>query len=72
MGADLLDQGCIAAVKAGFDIFLIVHDQALCYERDDATIKDFEREFCNVGNWAKTFPLAADGCIVNYYTKELD
>ena len=72
MGADLLDEGCIAATKAGFDIFLIVHDQAICYERPDDTIKDFEREFCNVGEWAKTFPLAADGCIVNYYTKELD
>lgn len=72
MGADLLDQGCIAATKAGFDIFLIVHDQALCLDRPDATIKDFEREFCNVGEWAKTFPLAADGCIVNYYTKDLD
>ena len=71
MGVDLLDQGCIAAEKAGFDIFLLVHDQALCLDRSDATIKDFEREFCNVGEWAKTFPLAAEGAVVPYYTKDL-
>ncbi len=72
MGADLLDQGCIAAAKAGFDIFLVVHDQSLCLDRPDATIKDFEREFCNVGDWAKTFPLAAEGEVVPFYLKTLD
>lgn len=72
MGADLLDQGCISASKAGFDIFIVIHDQALSLDRPDATIKDFEREFCNVGSWADSFPLAADGVVVPYYLKELD
>ena len=70
MGADLLDEGCIAAEKAGFDVFLIVHDQALCYAHDELTIEDYEKSFCTVGDWAATFPLAAEGQIVPYYLKD--
>lgn len=72
MGADLLDEGCIAATKAGFDIFLLVHDQALCYKHPSKSLKDFENAFTSVGEWAKTFPLAADADEVPYYKKELD
>lgn len=72
MGADLLDEGCIAATKAGFDIFLIVHDQALCYKHATKTLDDFEHAFCSVGEWADTFPLAADAQEVPYYLKDLD
>ena len=72
IGADLLDEGCIAATEAGFDIFLIVHDQALCYKHPTKSIEEFEEAFCNVGSWARTFPLAADACEVPYYLKEID
>jgi len=72
MGADLLDEGCISAVEAGFDIFLIVHDQALCYAHPVLTLKQFEEAFCSVGDWAATFPLAADGAVVPFYMKEID
>lgn len=72
LGVDCLDQGCISASKDGFDIFIVVHDQALCYARPDASIEDFEKSFCKVGDWAKTFPLEADGVVVPYYTKDID
>lgn len=72
MGADLLDEGCIAATKAGFDIFLIVHDQALSYKHPEKSLKEFEEAFCSVGAWANTFPLAADAIEVPYYLKEID
>jgi len=70
MGADLLDEGCQSAEAAGFEVFLIVHDQALCYRHTELTIKDYEREFCSVGDWAETFPLAADGQVVPFYRKD--
>lgn len=70
MGADLLDEGCISAEKAGFEVFLIVHDQALCYAHPELTIDDYEKAFCTVGDWASTFPLAADGNVVPYYLKD--
>lgn len=71
-GADLLDEGCISATEAGFDIFLIVHDQSLCYAHPTKSLAEFEKAFCSVGEWARTFPLAADGAVVPYYLKELD
>jgi hypothetical protein len=70
MGADLLDEGCISAEKAGFEVFLIVHDQALCYAHNELTIEDYEKSFCTVGDWAASFPLAAEGNVVPYYLKD--
>ena len=70
MGADLLDEGCQSAEAAGFEVFLIVHDQALCYRHPELTIEDYEREFCSVGDWAESFPLAAEGQVVPFYRKD--
>lgn len=70
MGADLLDQGCQAAEARGFEVFLIVHDQALCYAHPTLTVKDFEEAFCSVGEWADTFPLDAEAQVVPYYRKD--
>lgn len=72
MGADLLDEGCISATKAGFDIFLIVHDQALAYKHPVKPLSEFEEAFCSVGPWADSFPLASDAMTVPYYLKEID
>ena len=70
MGADLLDQGCMSAEAAGFDIFLIVHDQALCYEHPNMNFDEFVGYFTKVDSWADTFPLDAEGDVVPYYTKD--
>jgi DNA polymerase len=72
LGVDCLDEGCIAATKAGFDIFMVVHDEILTLDRPDATVHDLEKAFCSIGDWAATFPLAADGEVVPYYLKNLD
>ena len=72
LGVDCLDEGCRAATAAGFDIFMVVHDEILALDRPDATVKDLEKVFCDIGPWAATFPLAADGEVVPYYLKNLD
>jgi len=72
LGVDCLDEGCISATKAGFDIFMVVHDEILSLDRPDATVQDLEKAFCNIGTWADGFPLAADGEVVPYYLKNLD
>lgn len=72
MGVDLLDYGCRAAEKAGYDIFMIVHDQALAHVPDDPLRGiDYYREvLCYTQRWARSFPLEADGDVVKYYTKD--
>lgn len=71
IGVDLLDEGCMNAASHGFDIFMIVHDQALCLNEGRAgEIEDYSAALCDVGDWAATFPLEADGNIVPYYLKD--
>lgn len=69
MGADLLDYGCQQAEKAGFDIRMIIHDQILALE-DHRPVEELVAAFCKVPEWAATFPQAASGDVVEYYTKD--
>lgn len=69
IGADLLAYGCIQAEKAGYDIFMIVHDQALAVD-NELPLEGYLKALCQKQPWAETFPLEADGAIHPYYLKE--
>jgi DNA polymerase bacteriophage-type len=69
MGADILNHGCINAEAAGYDIFMIVHDQSLA-PSDKGTLEGFKEAFCTKQEWAKTFPLAVSAAVVPYYLKD--
>ena len=69
IGADLLDRGCIEAERQGHPIFMVVHDQALC-EENELGLDHFVKAFTTKDDWAETFPLDAEGNIVNYYLKD--
>jgi hypothetical protein len=69
MGADLLDYGCQQAEKEGFDIRMIIHDQILALE-NGRPVSELVEAFCRVQPWAATFPQAASGDVVDFYTKD--
>lgn len=66
-GADLLNYGCIEATRDGYEILMIVHDQALA--RANKPLAGFMEAICRKQPWAETFPLEADGAIVPFYLK---
>jgi hypothetical protein len=67
VGADLLAHGVIEAERAGFDPFLLVHDQCLTPAGPPAVL--FERALCKVPEWFAGFPLEADANEVRSYCK---
>lgn len=69
MGADLLDYGCQQAEEEGFDIRMIIHDQILALE-NGRPVSELVEAFCRVPEWAATFPQAASGDVVEFYTKD--
>lgn len=70
IGGDFLSHGLIAADKAGFETFAVIHDQALAPVKDGLTLEGYTDALCTLPAWAKGFPLAGDGGVVPYYTKD--
>ena len=68
IGADLLNYGCIQAEKEGYEIFMIVHDQALAH--DTKPLDGFIEALCRKQPWAENFPLEASGAIHPFYLKD--
>lgn len=68
IGADLLNHGCVKASEEGYEIFLIIHDQALAH--DGLPLEGFLKALCHKQPWAESFPLEADGAVHPYYLKE--
>lgn len=65
---DIMQHGCVNAERKGFDIFSIIHDQALGNEGcPDA----FAAALCEHPDWLpKDFPLQASSTICDFYTKD--
>lgn len=68
IGADLLNYGCCQAEKEGYEIFMIVHDQALAH--DTKPLDGFIEALCRKQPWAETFPLEASGATHPFYLKD--
>lgn len=67
--ADLMTYGACNALRLGFDIFTLIHDQALAKRLAEQNPKGFAAALSALPPWAKTLPLAAEAKIVPYYTK---
>ena len=70
IGADLLEAGCVEAEKQGFNIFAVIHDQALALAEEGKSLEGFIKALCHKNPWAETFPLEADGRVAPYYRKD--
>jgi hypothetical protein len=69
---DFMSHGMVTAEKAGYNIFLTVHDQALAeYHPEKGNTKEgFRKALCDLPSWASDFPLDASAEITPFYTKD--
>ena len=65
---DLMVHGVSVAVEAGFDVFMLVHDQALAHA-DGGSLDEFIRCLTTLPEWAFGFPLASEGVACEVYGK---
>lgn len=65
---DFMAHGLVTAQERDFDVFLIVHDQALASE-DGRPVEDFCDAITNLPAWATGMPLVAEGKVVPFYLK---
>lgn len=64
---DILQHGCVTAERNGFNIWAVIHDQALA---DEGDVDLFIKCLCSHPDWLPDdFPLAAEGFLCNYYAK---
>ena len=66
--ADVMSHGAVEAQKKGYQIWMLVHDEALCSAKD-GTLEGFTKALCKVPKWLPNFPLESDGATLPYYTK---
>lgn len=67
--ADVMSHGAINAVRRGFEIPTLIHDQALALVKMMKTIKEFCEALTDLPDWAEGLPIKAEGKVVPFYTK---
>ena len=72
LAGEFLTLGVVRAERAGYETFMVVHDQALSrYEPEKGqSTEEFTRLMCELPPWAPDFPLEAKTDIVDFYTKD--
>lgn len=72
MAGDFMTHGALNAEKEGYEIFMLVHDQALApyLPHKGNTKEGFAAALCKLPPWATGFPLEATSDIVDFYLKE--
>lgn len=66
---DVLSNGVLVAEQAGFEIAMVVHDQALALYNPALTIEQFCECLCTLPDWAEGLPVEAEGAVVPFYMK---
>lgn len=70
VAADCMGVGAINATKAGHDIIMLVHDEAVRTTRGSAhTLEHFIKCLTDMPEWADGLPLVAEGETIPYYRK---
>lgn len=67
---DLLALAMMRLAKAGFDIVLHVHDEAVLEVPDEVTVEEIQTIMEIIPKWAGDLPLRAAGFETNYYRKD--
>lgn len=67
--ADLMAHGMITAEARGFEINVLVHDQALGIRKPGQDPKDFGDALASVPQWAAGLPVKVDSHVSPYYRK---
>jgi len=67
--ADIMAHGALTAEKAGYEIFMLVHDQALALHEKEQTPDEFAACLATLPPWATGLPLKVEAASVPYYRK---
>ena len=70
VAGDIMSNGALKAEKAGYDIFMLVHDEALAEDKPGHTIEAFCEALCDLPDWAEGLPIEAEGSFIRFYTKD--
>lgn len=65
---DLMGHGLVTAIERGFDVFMLVHDEALAVN-DGRPVEEFCDAITDLPNWAAGLPLKAEGKVIPFYLK---
>ncbi len=66
---DFMANGACNASKNGYDIFMLVHDEAIGAQGEGQTNERLCELLCELPAWAEGMPLAADGNVIPFYMK---
>lgn len=71
VAGDFLVHGLLLAQEAGYEIPMVIHDQALAYHRPETghTLERFLDLLTTVPSWAPGFPLKAEASVARCYSK---
>jgi DNA polymerase len=70
VAGDIMAHGALRAAELGYNIFMLVHDQALAEMFEGGTIEEFCAALCTLPDWAKGLPLEAEGGVIPFYRKD--
>lgn len=70
IAADVMAVGATNAKEAGYEICMLVHDQAIAHHLPGQTIEEFIQLLTTMPVWAEGLPLAAAGGVVPFYRKD--
>jgi len=66
---DFMANGACNAWVAGYDIFMLVHDEAIAERHEGHTSEGLCKLLCDLPDWADGMPLEADGNLIPFYKK---
>ena len=66
---DFMANGACNASRAGYSIFMLVHDEALAVKHPGQSQEELCSLLCDLPPWAAGMPLAADGNEIPFYKK---
>lgn len=67
--ADIMAHGALTAEAKGYEIFMLVHDQALALQENGQTPDEFAQCLATLPPWATGLPLKVEAASVPYYRK---
>jgi DNA polymerase len=70
VAGDVMTHGALVAETRGFQIFMLVHDQALAERLKGQTPEAFAAALCELPDWAEGLPIEAEAAIQPYYVKD--
>lgn len=69
VAADIMAHGAGNAIRKGYDVFTLIHDQALGSHKSGQTADEFGKLLAELPAWAAGLPLKAEAKLCKFYAK---